>query len=140
MPPLRAGSLWLYVHPVVALVGIGLLLYAASLGLATRQRRRDKAALLGRHARLGPYAYALMVLSWVLGLGSAWWGRSDLELAGSGHFKAGCYLVLLLSATALLSRWMDRMPGGRTIHPLLGAAAALLAGFQIFLGLQLMPK
>jgi hypothetical protein len=35
---------------------------------------------------------------------------------------------------------MDRMPGGRTIHPLLGVAAALLTGFQIFLGLQLMPK
>ena len=96
--------------------------------------------LLGRHARIAPYVYALVVANWLFGVASVRWGREDLDLATSGHFTVGCYLTLVLTAAAVLSRWIDRVPNGRTIHPLLGALAVLLGGFQVFLGLQIMPK
>jgi hypothetical protein len=130
----------LYLHPVAALAAVTLLAYVAVLGLRSRQVRGEGPALLRRHAALAPYAYGLVAVNWLLGLVSVWLGRDDVDLADTGHFKGGCYLLLALTAAALLSRWMDRVSNGRTIHPLLGALAVLLAGLQVFLGLQIMPK
>jgi hypothetical protein len=134
------SSLWLYVHPMAALAAVAGLAYIAALGFRSRRVRRGGAVLLRRHARVAPVVFWLVVANWVLGAVSMRWGRSDLDFADSGHFTVGCYLVVALSAAALLSRWIDRVPNGRTIHPLLGALAVLLAGFQVFLGLQIMPK
>jgi hypothetical protein len=130
----------LYLHPLLASLTCGLLAYAAVLGLRSRPARRGGAGLLRRHARLAPYTLWLVAGNWILGSASVWWGRDDVELASTGHFKVGCYLLAVLAAAALLSRWMDHVPYGRTLHPMLGAAAVLLAGFQVFLGLQIMPK
>jgi Protein of unknown function (DUF4079) len=134
------SHLWLYIHPAAAFVTVAALAYTGSLGLRSRQVRRGATALLRRHARVAPYVYWLVVLNWALGAASVWWGRQDLDFAASGHFKVGCALVVALTITALVSRWMDRVPNGRTIHPLVGALSILLAGFQLFLGLQIMPK
>lgn len=134
------SSLWLYVHPILAFVAVAGLAYIAVLGLRSRQVRRGGPAMLQRHARIAPVVFWLVLGNWLLGAASMRFGRSDLDFGDSGHFKVGCYLVVALSAAALLSRRIDRVPNGRTIHPLLGALAVLLAGFQVFLGLQIMPK
>jgi len=134
------SSLWLYIHPILAFITVAGLGYIAILGLRSRQVRRGGAVLLQRHARFAPFVFWVVLLNWLLGAASVRWGRSDLDFAGSGHFKVGCYVVLALSGAALLSRRLDRVPNARTIHPLLGALAVLLAGFQVFLGLQIMPK
>ena len=76
-----ASSWWLYLHPLLALATVGLLGQAAVLGLRSRQVRRGASVLRGRHARLAPYAYALVVASWLLGAASVWWGRDDLDMA-----------------------------------------------------------
>ncbi|MBI1816969.1 MAG: DUF4079 family protein [Deltaproteobacteria bacterium] len=135
-----SARFWLHVHPLLALIAVAMLAYVGQLGFRGRQARRGGAAMLRRHARITPYVYALVLINWMLGVTSVWLGRDDLDLAASGHFKVGCYLVVTLTAALLLSRWIDRVPNGRTIHPLLGALAVLLAGFQLFLGLQIMPK
>jgi len=135
-----ASAIWLYIHPLVALLTVAGLAYAAALGLRSRQVRRGGPALLRRHARLTPVLYWLVAGNWILGVLSVWLGRSDIDLFTTGHFEVGSCLVVALTATALVSWWMDRIPEGRTIHPLLGALSVLLAGFQLFLGLQIMPK
>lgn len=137
---MSSTSLALHIHPVLALLTVAALAYVGQLGFRSRQVRRGGAQLLQQHARLTPYVYALVLANWLLGVASVWLGRDDLDLMQSGHFKVGCYLVAVLTAAMLLSRWIDRVPNGRTIHPLLGALAVLLAGFQVFLGLQIMPK
>jgi len=133
-------SLLLHVHPLLALLAVTALAYAGQLGFRSRRVRRGGASMLRRHAAITPYIYSLVMLNWVLGAVSVWWGRSDLDFAESGHFMVGCYVIAVLTAAMLLSRWIDRIPNGRVIHPLLGALAVLLAGFQVFLGLQIMPK
>ncbi|HVN85789.1 MAG TPA: DUF4079 family protein [Candidatus Binatia bacterium] len=130
----------LYLHPVVALLAVVALAYVGQLGFRSRRVRRGGAAMLQRHAKVTPYVYALVMINWILGSASVWWGRSDLDFAESGHFRVGCYVAIVLTATMLLSRWIDRIANARIIHPLLGALAVLLAGFQVFLGLQIMPK
>ena len=135
-----ASAIWLYIHPLVALLTVAGLAYAAALGLRSRQVRRGGPALLRRHARLTPVLYWLVAGNWILGVLSVWLGRSDIALFTTGHFEVGSCLVAALTATAVVSWWMDRIPEGRTIHPLLGALSVLLAGFQLFLGLQIMPK
>jgi hypothetical protein len=75
---------------------------------------------------------------WATGLFSTWMLRHDLALAGSGHFRVGSLLVLMLSGSALSSRWMRRS-AVRAVHPWLGAGAMLLAAVQVFFGLQILP-
>jgi len=135
-----SNSILLYVHPVFALTAVIALAYVGQLGLRSRTVRRGGAAMRRRHARITPYVYAIVLLNWGLGAASVRFGRGDLDFADSGHFKVGCYLVVVLTLAMLLSRWIDRIPNGRVWHPILGALAVLLAGFQAFLGLQIMPK
>ena len=86
-----------------------------------------------------PWVFVLVVVSWVLGLVSAWLWRDPEDLAGSGHFLVGTILVALFGLVAAVGAGIDRAPRWRAVHPWLGAVALLVAGVQIFLGLQIVP-
>ena len=125
-----------YLHPALAVPSLLCAAYAGVLGL--RGRRRPHRLELRRHASLGPWAWGLVLASWATGLLSVDLWRSDLELAASAHFWVGTVIALLFTLSAASRRWMDR-PLVRAIHPWFGAAALVLSGFQMFLGLGMMP-
>ncbi len=127
-----------YIHPVAGALVAALLGYVGSLGLRARNDRRHAREYLGRHARLGPIMYTLMLVSWAAGFLSTWLLRRDLDLAASTHFRMGVAIILALTAGWLTSRAMHRAEM-RTLHPWLGAAAMLLAAAQVFFGLQITP-
>jgi hypothetical protein len=129
----------LYVHPVAALAAFALAVYTGSLGLRSRRARRDAEDLRRRHARLGPWLWVMVVGNWAAGLATVWWLREEIEPAASGHFTLGAAIVALYSAAAALSRFVPTDARARAVHPVLGAAATLLSGVQVFLGLQLLP-
>lgn len=127
---------WLaFLHPVLALAALGLLAWAASLGL--RARERGGAALRPRHARLAPWAFWATIANFGLGLLSTWLWRRDLELVAGAHFWIGGAICLVLSAVALLSRHIATNDTARRAHPALGMLALLLAALQVFFGLSL---
>ena len=129
----------LYLHPTVGLVAVALAAYAGSLGFRSRLPVRDAEAIRRRHAALTPWVYGLVAGNWVAGLVTVWRLRPEIELATSGHFSAGGAIVALFTAGALVSRRVPTSALARAIHPMLGAAALLLCGVQVFLGLQLLP-
>ena len=126
-----------FVHPVAALAVAGFLAYVASLGL--RSRNRADAHLRPRHARLAPYAFGLMAANAAGGALSTWWLRNDVPLGSTAHFRVAIAIVLLLAATAWLSRRVAHQDLARTLHPLLGLIALLLTALQVFFGLGLLP-
>ena len=129
-----------YVHPIVGATVLALLVYVASLGLRLRTARRDRAELAARHARLAPWAYAGVLVSWTAGLLSSWWLREDLEVASTFHLRIGLLIAVLLTGSALTARWLSRgNSSARDLHPWLGAVAALLAAAQAVTGLRIMP-
>lgn len=127
-----------YLHPLSAAAVLLLLAYVASLGIRARNDRRRARELLRRHARLAPWVYGLILVTWITGLLTTWLLRPELELAGSQHFRVGLALVAVLSASALSARWI-RLPSVRAIHPWFGVLGILLAVAQIFFGLQITP-
>jgi len=129
----------LWAHPLLGLLTVALATRTASLALRARRGGPGAAALFSRHRRLGPLVLALVVLNWLAGLASVRLDPRDVELAASGHFQVGTALVVLYGLTALLSRRIAFDPRARAVHPWIGAAALLLSGVQVFLGLQLMP-
>jgi len=133
------GTLTLYVHPLLGLVTIALAARAASLGLRSRTARRDAALARRHHRRIAPVVYLLVLANWAGGLAAVWWLQPDLDPAASGHFAVGTVIAALLTAAAILSRWVPVDHRARAIHPVLGAVALLLCGVQIFLGLQILP-
>ena len=135
--PLLRAALW--VHPVLGLATVALAVRQASLGLRGRAPGARPAALRARHRRLGPWLLGLVVANWLLGLASVRIDPRDMALAASGHFRVGSALVALYGLAALISRRIERDPRARAVHPWIGAAALLLSGVQVFLGLQLMP-
>jgi len=128
-----------YLHPVAGLATIALAAYAASLGLGSRRASRRAVIARARHRALGPWVYALVLANWAGGLASVWAVRPGIAPAASGHFAVGTGIAALFTAAALLSRRVPFDPRARAIHPLLGAAALVLGGVQVFLGLQLLP-
>jgi hypothetical protein len=129
-----------YVHPILGAIVLALLVYVASLGLRMRTARRGRAELARQHARLAPWAYAGVLLSWLGGLLSSWFLRGDLETASTFHFRTGLLIAALLTGSALTARWLSRGNSrAREIHPWLGAVAALLAAAHAVTGLRIMP-
>jgi hypothetical protein len=129
----------LYIHPAVSLATVALAGWGASLGLRSRLPRRDAVASRQQHRRLMPWVYALVLLNWPAGFAATYWGRPEIEAAASGHFAVGIAIVAAFSAGAVLSRWVPTSERARAVHPVIGAAALLLCGVQLFLGLQLLP-
>lgn len=136
-PPSGAAALAALLHPTLALASVAFLAHVASLGLRSRERRADR-ALRERHARRAPIALALVAGNAAAGLLSTWLWRADLTLGRSTHFGVGLAAVALLALAALVARRVPHDPRARRIHPLLGAAALLLALLQVFLGLPLL--
>ena len=127
-----------YLHPISAAVVLALLVWVGSLGLRARNQPRRARALLARHARWAPLAYALVLATWVTGIVTTWALRRDLEVAASEHFRFGILLVLALTGAWATARRMH-VPWIREVHPWFGAAALLLAAAQVLFGLQITP-
>ena len=132
--PLRIAA---FLHPAVGLFAVGLLAYAASLGL--RARERGGADARRQHARIAPWLLALVLANLALGLASTAWLRHDLELASGVHFATTCGVGGALAVAAALSRWIAASAAARRIHPLVGLLALLLAALAVFTGLTLLP-
>jgi hypothetical protein len=133
------GRLSLYLHPLGGLLAVTLAAYTATLGFRARLPRRDAARARRRHAAIGPLLFALVVLNWVAGLIAVHWIDPSLGEASQAHFVVGTLIFALFALAALLSPHVPVDARARAVHPLLGAAAVLLGGYQIFLGLQLLP-
>ena len=133
------GRLSLYLHPLGGLLAVTLAAYTATLGFRARLPRRDAAAARRRHAMIGPLLYALVVVNWLGGLVAVRSLEPSLAEASQPHLTVGSLIVALFTLAALLSRWVPVDARARTVHPILGAIAVLLGGYQIFLGLQLLP-
>lgn len=134
----RSSLLLTYLHPVTGGLVVLWLVWVGSLGLRARTQPRRARTLLRQHARWAPWAYGATLIAWIGGVGTTWWLRPELELAGSIHFRLGLALVLLLTGSTLTSRW-QRQRWAREVHPWLGAAALLVAAAQVFFGLQITP-
>jgi hypothetical protein len=135
--PTGPARLAAFVHPAVGLIAVGLLAYAASLGLRARERGGEEPRR--RHAKLAPWVLGLVLANLALGLGSTALLRRDLELAHGAHFALTCGAGALLSVAALLSRRIPRSDAARRVHPLLGLLALLAAALAVFTGLALLP-
>ena len=121
-------------HPLFGLVTVALLFRAAKRGLAIRRGTVHERYL--EHPTLAFLTWLLVLVNWVLGLATVWLVRDDLEVAASTHFQAGTALLAVLTVTGLVSLWIAD-PRVRRVHPMLCAVAVLLAGIQVFLGLQM---
>ena len=129
-----------YLHPITGAATLALLVYVGSLGLKLRTARRGRAEIAARHARWARIAYIAVLASWLAGAVSVLFGRDDLTLAASLHFRSGTALALLLTGSALTGRAMERgNENVRDWHPWLGAAAVLLAAAHAASGLRLTP-
>jgi len=133
------GRLSLYLHPLGGLLVVTLAAYTATPGFRARLPRRDAARARRRHATLGPLLFALVGLNWVAGLIAVRWLEPSLAEASQAHLTVGTLILALFTLAALLSPYVPTDARARAVHPVLGAAAVLLGGFQIFLGLQLLP-
>ena len=132
-------TLVVYAHPVAGFATIGLAAYAASLGLRARTASARALDARRRHARIGPWLYALLLLDWLGGLGTMWTWRPEYEATTSGHFTVGSLICAVFTAAVLLSRRVPFDPRARRFHPIVAAVGLLLCGVQVFLGLQLLP-
>jgi hypothetical protein len=129
----------LYLHPLGGFLAVALAAYAATLGFRARLPHRNAAAARRRHAAIGPVLYWLVVLNWLGGLAAVRWLEPSIAEASQGHLIVGTLIVTLFTLAGLLSSRVPVDTRARAVHPILGAAAVLLGGFQIFLGLQLLP-
>jgi len=134
-----------YLHPVLGLVTLGLLFYAASLGIRARGirargRARIRERLLARHAVLAPRVLALATATWVAGAVSTAYLRDDLRWAETTHFRLGAALVSVMVASLVTSRRaLAGSENAREVHVWLGVAAILIAAAQAFTGLRITP-
>ncbi len=135
--PTGAQRIAAFAHPILALLGLLLLGYVASLGL--RGRERGGAMSRRRHARLAPWALAALLLSFAAGIASTWWLRPDLEPASGAHFRIALAASAALCVAAVASRRVAASPLARALHPALGLLALLLSAVQVFFGLGLLP-
>ncbi len=126
-----------FLHPLVALLTLAVMAWAASLGL--RSRDRLERHLRPRHARLAAWAYGLMVFDLLAGLGSTWALRPDLDARGAMHLRLAIAIVAVMTGAAWLSRRIGRDATARLLHPILGLLALVLAGLQVFFGMPLLP-
>lgn len=128
---------WLvYAHPIFGAAVVGLVFSLGQFGLRARGPARRREDYLRWHVRLGPWVCAAALLAQASGVVAVLWGRTDLTVASSVHFRSGTVLVCLL-LVLFFSRPFMHYPLVRQLHPWVGAFALLVAGAHIFFGLQL---
>jgi hypothetical protein len=132
-----AAAVLPWLHPATGLVTVALLARAAAHAVAARRGGRQGPHERARHVRAGRWAWWLVLANWLLGLGTVWAFRPELDVAASTHFTAGTALAVLVVVARGLSVRVPADAWARTLHPLVGATALLVAGVQVFLGLQL---
>ena len=133
-------TLLLWGHPAAGLTAVSLLVRAARLGVTSRTAGPAASRARAAHVALTPWLLGWVVVVWLGGVTTVWFDRADLEVAASGHFRVGTGIVVALGSAAMVSRWIGDGDWARRLHPWLGAVAVLLAGVQVFLGLQIMPR
>lgn len=126
-----------WLHPATGLVTVLLLARAAAYGIGARRGGRQGPRERARHVLVARRAWCLVLANWLLGLGTVWAFRPELDVAASTHCMAGTVLAVLVMLARVLSVRVPTDAWARTLHPLVGAAALLVAGVQVFLGLQL---
>lgn len=131
-----ATSVVPWFHPALGLLAVAVLVRAAARGSALRQKKRLPPGHFV-HPKLAAVAWLLVALNWGLGLATVRFFRPELTVAESTHFQAGTALLVVLTITGVVSFWIQRDPRVRRLHPAIGAVALLLAGVQVFLGLQM---
>lgn len=127
-----------YVHPVLGALVLALLGYVASLAARSRSDRRNSARFRALHGRLAPWVAGAVLFTGTLGVLTTWLLRPKLHLGESGHFRVAVALTLLVGASTLSSRYIDR-DVVRAIHPWFGVASLLVAVAVVFFGLQITP-
>lgn len=130
---------WAYAHPILGLAVVILTIYLGMRGLQSTHRSPFAPAARRIHTQLAPWVYALCALAALLGLGSTWTLRTDLEPASTAHGAAGAATLLLMSLGALLSR---RTPGDRRAaraHRWVGLLTMVAALSVAVLGMRLLP-
>ena len=127
-------------HPLLGGLAVALLARAAGHAVRVRRGGHGARAARARHRAWAAVALGAVAAAWVSGVAAVWLFHEELHATASGHFQVGSAVLGLLGANALLSR---RLPGdatARAVHPWIGATALLLAGLQVFLGLQLLRR
>ena len=124
------------------LLGLVLVLAAARVGLRIRRARALRARLprqtRSRHLRLAKPGVGLLLAGFVAGPVSAVWLRG-WEPFSTFHALLGCATALLLAATGVLGRQLERGAGRREAHALVGVLALLFGACAAFAGLVLLP-
>src|SRR6185436_612738 len=123
-------TLAVYAHPLAGFATIALAAYTASLGVRARSASPRALAARRRHARIGPWLYALLLLDWLGGLGTMWAWRPEYEATTTGHFPVGSLICAVFTAAVLLSRRVPFDPRARRFHPIVAAAGLVLCGVQ----------
>lgn len=126
-----------YLHPVVGGLFLALWWVGGSLGLRARRARPGvRAQLLRRHEYLARLASAGLAVAFASGMVAVLFGRQDLVVGSTTHFKVGSVLVLVAGLQWISSEQMHR-PWVRSVHPWIGAFGMLLGVAHVFFGLQL---
>ena len=132
-----------YVHPLVGTLTLLLAFAVFRDGFAQRKQRLSRvpasAGSRSRHVKWGPWSSALMVLSAVLGIGSAIFLR-NWKLLASFHGKLGVATVLMF----LVMWWLGRRlnAGEKQLagnHGVLGLLALFAGGLTGLLGISMLP-
>lgn len=135
-----SSTAWLYLHPLLGVLVLSSLTYTALLGVRSRGRARNRARLLARHARVAPLCFALVALTWLLGLLSVVALRDDLHPADSTHFALGSALLTAMAGGLISSRRaLAGSENARELHVWFGVAAVLLGFAQAVTGLRITP-
>jgi hypothetical protein len=132
-----------YVHPFIGTLALLLAFFVYRDGFAQRkQRLRRIPAPQGsraRHARLGPWSMALMILSAGTGLLTAVLVR-NWKLLGSFHGWMGLGTVGIFVALWLLGRKLVEKGGpSANTHGVLGLLSLFAGGLTGVLGISLLP-
>ena len=136
-------DVFVYVHPAVSVLTLGLCFWVFRDGYALRgQRLRRRPAGIERrvrHVRWAPWAVGAMVLSGFLGLASAVVLRGWKPFGTAHGLMAGVCLGLYVAVWRWGQRLVLRQAASPGVHGVLGLLALMTTGLTAILGIALLP-